>query len=249
MVVAVAIVAVYVSIYLSIHPSIYLFISLSASLKMKLFWETSSIFELDNIRSAAILRDFLNIQICWNWQRQKQSYSVRLPQFFMLTTSKTKQFCETSFNTGKLNAELTAPVTQNHLSKSEDLMLQNAALSGNQRPDLLTSLMTMSLVPCLPREMHLGRNCNFWQGAESLAPATPNHILTSKVVRDRQFLTLLTWKCASRHNGVHFFNNSTSKSGPTLKCFLHFDFEMCFAPQRRAIFQLSSGQMAPHPPL
>ena len=26
-----------------------------------------------------------------------------------------------------------------------------------------------------------------------------------KVVRDRQFLTLLTWKCASRHNGVHFF--------------------------------------------
>ena len=26
-----------------------------------------------------------------------------------------------------------------------------------------------------------------------------------KVVRDRQFLTLLTWKCASRHNGVQFF--------------------------------------------
>ena len=26
-----------------------------------------------------------------------------------------------------------------------------------------------------------------------------------KVVRDRQFLTLLTSKCASRHNGVHFF--------------------------------------------
>ena len=30
---------------------------------------------------------------------------------------------------------------------------------------------------------------------------------------------------------------------------LHFDFEMCFAPQRRAIFHLSSGQLAPHPPL
>ena len=26
-----------------------------------------------------------------------------------------------------------------------------------------------------------------------------------KVVRDRQFFTLLTWKCASRHNGVQFF--------------------------------------------
>ena len=27
------------------------------------------------------------------------------------------------------------------------------------------------------------------------------------------------------------------------------DLEMCFAPQRRAIFHLSSPQMAPHPPL
>ena len=70
-----------------------------------------------------------------------------------------------------------------------------------------------------------------------------------KVVRDRQFLTLLTWKCASRHNGVHFFDISTSKSGPELRCFVHFDLEMCFAPQRRATFHLSSDQLAPHPPL
>ena len=58
-----------------------------------------------------------------------------------------------------------------------------------------------------------------------------------KVVRDRQFLTLLTWKCASRHNGVHFFDIWTSKSRPTLRCFVHFDFKMCFAPQRRALFR------------
>ena len=32
-------------------------------------------------------------------------------------------------------------------------------------------------------------------------------------------------------------------------CFVDFDFEMCFAPQRRALLHLSSGQMAPHPPL
>ena len=57
-----------------------------------------------------------------------------------------------------------------------------------------------------------------------------------KVVRDRQFLTLLTSKCASRHNGVHFFDISTSKSGPNLVCFVHFDLEMCFAPQRCALF-------------
>ena len=58
-----------------------------------------------------------------------------------------------------------------------------------------------------------------------------------KMVRDRQFLTHLTWKCASRHNGVHFFDISTSKSGPDLVCFVYFDLEMCFAPQRRALFR------------
>ena len=77
-----------------------------ATSKTKQFWETSfnfrswqhqkrsnsarfpSIFEVDNIKNEAILRDFL--------------------QFSKLTTSKTKQFCETSFKNGKLSAELTA---------------------------------------------------------------------------------------------------------------------------------------------
>ena len=70
-----------------------------------------------------------------------------------------------------------------------------------------------------------------------------------KVVRSWGVLYILNSKCASRHNGVHFFDISTSKSVPKLVCFVHFDFDMCFAPQRRATFHLSSGQMAPHPPL
>ena len=48
---------------------------------------------------------------------------------------------------------------------------------------------------------------------------------------------VLTSKCASRHNDVHFFGISTSKSGPELVCFVHFDLEMCFTPQRRALFR------------
>ena len=48
-----------------------------------------------------------------------------------------------------------------------------------------------------------------------------------KVVRTWCVLYILTWKCASRHNGVHFFDI----------CFVHFDLEMCFAPQRRALFR------------
>ena len=58
-----------------------------------------------------------------------------------------------------------------------------------------------------------------------------------KVVRTWCVLYILTSKCASRHNGVHFFDISTSKSGPTMVCFVHFDFKMCFAPQGRALFR------------
>ena len=102
-----------------------------------------------------------------------------------------------------------------------------------------------------------------------------------KVLRSCCALYMLTRKCASRQNGMHFFDITTSKSAPTLVCFVHVDEEMClaakrnalfrlfrhlnlqkcsengvictfcrcFAPQWRAIFHLSSGQMAPHPPL
>ena len=66
-----------------------------------------------------------------------------------------------------------------------------------------------------------------------------------KVVRAWCVLYILTWKCASRHNGVHFFDIATSKSGPNLVCFVHFDLEICFAPQRRAIFHLSPAGSAP----
>ena len=52
-----------------------------------------------------------------------------------------------------------------------------------------------------------------------------------KVVRSWCALYIFTSKRASRHNGMHFFGISTSKSGPDLLCFAHFDFEMCFAPQ------------------
>ena len=58
-------------------------------------------------------------------------------------------------------------------------------------------------------------------------------------------LYILTSKCASRHNGVHFFDIATSKRGPRPRCFVPFHFEMCFAPQRRAIFHLSSGFSEP----
>ena len=127
-----------------------------------------------------------------------------------------------------------------------------------------------------------GAFCTFWL-RNVLRATTACTFSTSqlpKVLRPWCVLYILTSKCASRHNGVHFFDISTAKSAPTMVCFVHFDLEMRFAPQRRALFRhrnfkkwsgaavfctfwlgnvlrattaslfhLSSGQLAPHPPL
>ena len=130
-------------------------------------------------------------------------------------------------------------------------------LSGNQRPDLLTALMNMSIVLRLPRKMHLCRSSSNVPRLPSFLEMLPNpHVLLTfekvhnplrlprettsecpKVVRTWCVLYILTSKCASRHKRVHFFDIATSKSGPELVCFVHFDFEMCFAPQRCALFR------------
>ena len=80
--------------------------------------------------------------------------------------------------------------------------------------------------------------CTFWLGnvLRATTACTFSTYQLPKVVRSWCALYILTWKCASRHNGVHFFDIATSKSGPDLVCFVHFDFEMCFVPQRRALF-------------
>ena len=83
-------------------------------------------------------------------------------------------------------------------------------------------------------------NLQKWRLGNVLRATTACTFSTSeppKVARTCGVLYILTWKCASRHNGVHFFDISTAKSGPNLVCFVHFDLEMCFAPQRRPLFR------------
>ena len=66
--------------------------------------------------------------------------------------------------------------------------------------------------------------CTFWL-QNVLRATTACTFSTSqlpKVVRPWCVLHILTSKCASRHNGVHFFDISTSKSGPLLLVFCPF---------------------------
>ena len=67
-----------------------------------------------------------------------------------------------------------------------------------------------------------------------------------KVVRTPGVFNILTSKCASHHNGVRFFHIGTSKSGANMWCFVHFHFEMCFVPQRRALFPRRNFQSGPN---
>ena len=80
--------------------------------------------------------------------------------------------------------------------------------------------------------------CTFWLENVLLATAACNFSTSQlqKVVRPWGVLYILTWKCASRYSGVPFFHIWTSKSGPSMRCFVHFDLKMCFSLQRRAIF-------------
>ena len=139
--------------------------------------------------------------------------------------------------------------------------------SGNQRPDLLTAPMKMSLVLRLPRKMHLCRSSSNVPRLPSFLEMLQNpHVLRTfdavhnplrlprettserqKKVRACCVFNMFTSKCASRHNGVHFFDISTSKSGPNLVCFVHFDFKMCFAPQRRALFDSAAAKKCSEP--
>ena len=68
-------------------------------------------------------------------------------------------------------------------------------------------------------------------------PCTFSSSQLPKLLRTPQFLTHFTSKCASRHNTVHFFNISSSKTAPNPSVLNTFYFQMCFALQRRALFQ------------
>ena len=80
--------------------------------------------------------------------------------------------------------------------------------------------------------------CAFWltNVLRATAACHSSGSQLQKWLRAWGVLYILTYKCASRHSGVPFFQIATPKMAPSMRCFVHFDLQMCFAPQRRAIF-------------
>ena len=214
---------------------------------MRQFCDTSSFFKLDNIKNEAILRDFLQKwKVACNADGLVPMSLAIFPVHLSKLLRLPRKSDARSYEVLHLSRKIISANLKIWCSKMHPL-------SGNQRPDLLTALMNMSLVLRLPRKMHLSRSSSNVPRVPSFLemPQNPHVLLTfdkvhnplpltsepPKVERTCGALYILTSRCASRHNGVHFFNISTSKSGPYMVCFVHFDFEMCFAPQRRALFR------------
>ena len=103
-------------------------------------------------------------------------------------------------------------------------------------PVCLPVCLSLSVRPCLVL------SCLVWPGLSVSSRL-------QKMVEPPSVSSILTSKCASCHNGMHFFDIRTSKSGlrPAC-CFEHFDLEMCFPPQREGTFSTSElPKMVRHP--
>ena len=231
------------SLYLSIYLQAW---KRSYSARLPQFWN------LTTSKNAAIQRDFFNF--C-TWQHQKRSNSARHPSkmesWVQSWRLRTNAFCD--FSSPSVYSKLLRLPRKSDarsyevLHRSRKIISANLKiggskiqpLSGNQRPDLLTALMSMSLVLCMPWKMHLSRSSSNVPRLPSFFDILQNpHVLLAfdrvynplrlprettserpKVVRACGAFHMLTSTCASRHYGVHFFDIGTPKSGANMWCF------------------------------
>ena len=88
--------------------------------KMQQFWETTSMFELDNSKSERILQDFLQ-----EWKVECRADGLVPMRFAIVPLHLCKVLRLPRKSDAKSYNQSAAPVTQNHLCKPEGLMLQH----------------------------------------------------------------------------------------------------------------------------
>ena len=137
--------------------------------KTKQFCETSSCFELDNIQNKAVLWDLFNF---WTCHHQKQSNSARLPSKMESWVQRWRP------RTNALNAthlRKSAPWPPNI---SDEHVFCTAPATRHASLQILFNCPTPAIV--FGNATKPLRFTHFWEGAQSLAPATRNDIWTSK---------------------------------------------------------------------
>ena len=274
--------------------------------------QAPSIFEVDDMKNKGILLDLLQkwkVEYRQSWRPRTNAIAI-----FPVHVSKVLRLPRKS---EARSFEVLHPSCKIILANLKIWCSKMQPRWGNQRSDLRTALMNMSLVLRLPHERHLARSSayvpslpsflkllqnphvlltfsrvqnpfhkwhehvvalafslrnvlratapctfstsqlpkalwtwgvwTFWLGNVLFAttPCTCSSPQLQKVLQTWGVLYILTWKCASRRNAVHFFIISASKSAPRMLCFVHFDLETRFAPQRRTLFIISTSKSAP----
>jgi len=153
--------------------------------KTKRFCETSSIFELN--KNAASLRNVLQ-----KWEVECRADGV-VPMRFAIFSFHLSKVLRLPRKSEAWSYEVLRP--QNHLSKPEDPMLQNATILRKSAPgppnisdehvsctapatrnaslQIFFKYPTPAIV--FGNATKLSHFAHFWQGAESLAPAMQNH--------------------------------------------------------------------------
>ena len=143
-------------------------------------------------------------------------------------------------------------------------------VSGNQSPDLLTSLMNVSLVLRLPRKMHLCRSSSnlpcpcqrFWNCYKTLmfcslltrhtipcACHAKRHPNVQKCSAPISFLHVWLRNVLRATTAWTFSTSQPPKAVRRWGAFSFFTCKCASCHNGVQYFHLSSGQMAPHPPL
>ena len=199
--------------------------------KTKQLCGTSSFFEVDNIKNERILRDLIQ-----KWKVECRADGL-VPMRFAIFHSTCLKYCachekvmpghtkcctchaKSSQQNWRSEApkwnppRKSAPGPPN--SSDEDVSCTAPAME-NASLQILFKCPTPAIV--FGNATKPSRFAHFWQGPQSLAPAGTTSE-RPKVVRTPGVFNILTSKCASPHNGVHFFDISTSKSGPSVFSF------------------------------
>ena len=123
----------------------------SSTSKAQQFFKTSSTFGVDNMKNEAILRDFLQ-----KWKVECRAGGLVPMHSVIFLFCLNYCACHEKVRPGHMKCcTWSCKIT---LANPKIWCSKMQLLSGNQRPDLPTSLMKMSLVLRLPRDMHLCRS-------------------------------------------------------------------------------------------
>ena len=238
----------FLSIYLSICLSAYLSIFISFCLPVYLqAWkgsysascETSLQFATWKLKNKAFLRDFLNFRTS---QHQIGRNSARLPHFVKLTSSKTKQFCETSFKNDKVECRadgivpLRFAICPSDLSKVPRLPRNSDARSYEELHLSCKIILPKQTIWCFKMQPFSGNllpDLLTYLTEMSLALRLPREMhlcrCSSNAPRLSLFLKMLEnpHTCKSAASIAPATQNElwTSKSGQNIWCFYPFDFD------------------------